>query len=166
MFAANPGPWTGHDYDALAAEVTALVADSGPPDPLPGATDLIAAAHRLGVPVAVVTSAGPAWTTRAIEGPLGADRTGSTWSSPPPTWSTASPTRPATGWPANASASTPRPRSPSRTPRPAYAPPSPPVSARSSASPPPTTEAELSDAGAARVLPDLTDLAIAAGGAR
>ncbi len=72
VFAANPGPWTGHDYDALAAEVTALVADSGPPLPLPGATDLIAAAHRLGVPVAVVTSAGPAWTTRAIEGPLGA----------------------------------------------------------------------------------------------
>ena len=72
VFAANPGPWTGHDFDALAAEVTALVADSGPPEPLPGAAELIEAAHRHGVPVAVVTSAGPAWTTRAIEGPLGA----------------------------------------------------------------------------------------------
>ena len=70
VFAVTPGPWTGHDYDALAAEVTALVVDSGPPEPLPGATALIAAAHRLGVPVAVVTSAGPAWTTRAVEGPL------------------------------------------------------------------------------------------------
>jgi len=72
VFAVTPGPWTGHDYDALAAEVTALVADSGPPDPLPGAAELIAAAHRAGVPVAVVTSAGPDWTTRAIEGPLDA----------------------------------------------------------------------------------------------
>ena len=37
---------------------------------MPGATALIAAAHRLGVPVAVVTSAGPAWTHQAIDGPL------------------------------------------------------------------------------------------------
>jgi sugar-phosphatase len=72
VFAVLPGPWTGHDYDALADEVTAFVADSGPPEPLPGAAELIAAAHRHGVPVAVVTSAGPAWTTRAIEGPLDA----------------------------------------------------------------------------------------------
>ena len=70
VFAVIPGPWTGHDYDALADEVTAFVAESGPPEPLPGAAELIAAAHRHGVPVAVVTSAGPAWTTRAIEGPL------------------------------------------------------------------------------------------------
>jgi sugar-phosphatase len=72
VFAANDGPWTGHDFDELADEVTALVAESGPPEALPGASELIAAAHRLGVPVAVVTSAGPAWTRRAIEGPLDA----------------------------------------------------------------------------------------------
>ncbi len=70
VFAADPGPWTGLDPDALAAEVTALVDESGAPDPVPGATALIEAAHRHGVPVAVVTSAGPAWTTRAIDGPL------------------------------------------------------------------------------------------------
>ena len=68
VFAAEPGPWTGHDFDALAAEVTALV--DGSPEPVPGATALIGAAHRLGVPVAVVTSAGPAWTQQAIDGPL------------------------------------------------------------------------------------------------
>ena len=70
VFAAEPGPWAGHDLDALAAEVTALVDVSGAPEPVPGATSLIEAAHRLGVPVAVVTSAGPAWTHQAIEGPL------------------------------------------------------------------------------------------------
>ena len=70
VFAAEPGPWAGHDLDALAAEVTALVDVSGSPDPVAGATALIAAAHRLGVPVAVVTSAGPAWTHQAIDGPL------------------------------------------------------------------------------------------------
>jgi sugar-phosphatase len=72
VFAANPGPWTGHDYDALADEVTALVAEGAVPEEIPGAAALIAAAHRRGVPVAVVTSAGQAWTTRAIEGPLDA----------------------------------------------------------------------------------------------
>ncbi len=70
MFATEPGPWAGHDLDALAAEVTALVDVSGSPDPVAGATALIEAAHRLGVPVAVVTSAGPAWTHQAIDGPL------------------------------------------------------------------------------------------------
>ena len=70
VFATEPGPWAGHDLDALAAEVTALVDVSGSPDPVAGATALIEAAHRLGVPVAVVTSAGPAWTHQAIDGPL------------------------------------------------------------------------------------------------
>jgi sugar-phosphatase len=70
VFATEPGPWAGHDFDALAEEVTALVDVSGAPDPVAGATALIEAAHRLGVPVAVVTSAGPAWTHAAIDGPL------------------------------------------------------------------------------------------------
>jgi sugar-phosphatase len=69
VFATEPGPWTGHDFEALAAEVTALVADDAAPEPVPGAAALIATAGRVGVPVAVVTSAGPAWVRRA-EGPL------------------------------------------------------------------------------------------------
>ena len=69
VFATEPGPWTGHDLDALAAEVVALVDEDAAPEPVPGAAALFAAAGRIGVPVAVVTSAGPSWVRRA-EGPL------------------------------------------------------------------------------------------------
>jgi sugar-phosphatase len=65
VFATEPGPWTGHDVHALAAEVTALLDADRSPDPVPGAAALIAAAARTGVPVAVVTSAGPSWVRRA-----------------------------------------------------------------------------------------------------
>ena len=71
VFSAEPGPWTGLDLDALAAEVTAHAAAGDlAPDAVPGATALIEAAVAHGVPVAVVTSAGPAWVDLAIGGSL------------------------------------------------------------------------------------------------
>jgi sugar-phosphatase len=69
VFAVEPGPWTGHDVDALAAEVTALVDPAAEPEPLPGAAALIATAGEHGIAVAVVTSARHGWVRRA-QGPL------------------------------------------------------------------------------------------------
>ncbi|CAI9402567.1 HAD family hydrolase [Nocardioides sp. T2.26MG-1] len=72
VFAAEPGPWAGEDGHALAREVMALIDAAAMPDPVPGATELLAAAARRRVPVAIVTSAGPAWVRRLAGGTLAA----------------------------------------------------------------------------------------------
>jgi mannitol-1-/sugar-/sorbitol-6-phosphatase len=72
VFATEPGPWAGQDLAALAAEVGALIDPDAVPDPVPGAAALLAAASRLRIPVAVVTSAGPDWVRRSAAGHLAA----------------------------------------------------------------------------------------------
>jgi len=72
VFSVEAGPWTGLDPVALAREVMDLVHAGEEPEPIAGAAALIAAATRLDVPVAVVTSAGPDWVERAFGGSLGA----------------------------------------------------------------------------------------------
>jgi sugar-phosphatase len=66
VFAAEPGPWTGEDPDDLAREVIAFIPDDLP-TPVPGARDLLVGARASGVPLAIVTSAGPAWVERSLE---------------------------------------------------------------------------------------------------
>lgn len=66
VFTTLPGPWQDHDPVPLAHEVTGLVPRDVPPDEVPGAVDLVRAAAPLGVRVAIVTSAGPAWVQTAI----------------------------------------------------------------------------------------------------
>lgn len=70
VFATEPGPWTGEDLPALVLEVISHIDPEAVPDPVPGADALLAAGARLGVPVAIVTSAGPAWVRRIADGPL------------------------------------------------------------------------------------------------
>ena len=70
VFVSTPGPWTGEDPVALGAEVLALIDPDAVPEPLPGADDLLAEAARRGIPVAIVTSAGPEWVRRSAGGPL------------------------------------------------------------------------------------------------
>ena len=71
VFPALPGPWQDHDPLPLALEVSALVPRDVPPDEVPGAIDLVRAAASLGVRVAIVTSAGPAWVQTAAGDGLG-----------------------------------------------------------------------------------------------
>jgi sugar-phosphatase len=66
VFAVEPGPWSGLDPAALAREVVPFVPDD-PPTPVPGARDLLVAARAAGVPLAIVTSAGPDWVARSLE---------------------------------------------------------------------------------------------------
>ncbi|MCW2797351.1 HAD family phosphatase [Nocardioides sp.] len=70
VFAVEPGPWRGHDPEALAAAIMELVHHGVDPEPVDGAAELFRAADRCGVPVAVVTSAGPRWVARAVGGAL------------------------------------------------------------------------------------------------
>lgn len=65
VFAREPGPWTGEDPVALTREVLPFVPDESP-EPVPGARDLLLAARSRGLPVAIVTSAGPAWVERSV----------------------------------------------------------------------------------------------------
>ena len=70
VFATEPGPWAGHDPVRLHAAVLPFV----PPDAavaVPGARELLRAAAEQGVPVAIVTSAGPAWVERSLTESLG-----------------------------------------------------------------------------------------------
>ena len=71
VFATEPGPWTGLDPDELAAEVTAFVPEGAFPEPVPGARELVLAAELLGIPVGLVTSAGPAWVSLTLGRVLG-----------------------------------------------------------------------------------------------
>lgn len=66
VFAVEPGPWSGEDPDDLARQVVAFIPDE-PPTPVPGARDLLVGASASGVPLAIVTSAGPAWVERSLE---------------------------------------------------------------------------------------------------
>jgi sugar-phosphatase len=70
VFATVPGPWTGLDPQALHAEALPFVPPD-PPVPVPGAVALLDAARDARVPVAVVTSAGPAWVERSLTDGLG-----------------------------------------------------------------------------------------------
>ena len=75
VFAVEPGPWSGLDPTELAREVVAFIPDE-PPTAVPGARDLVVAARENGVPVAIVTSAGPAWVERSLVEALGLDLAG------------------------------------------------------------------------------------------
>jgi beta-phosphoglucomutase-like phosphatase (HAD superfamily) len=66
VFVVEPGPWAGHDPEALAREVMAFVHAGEDPGAIAGAVELLEAAAREDVPVAVVTSAGPDWVDRAV----------------------------------------------------------------------------------------------------
>lgn len=65
VFAVEPGPWAGLDPDALKREVLPFIPDEAAVA-IPGARELVLAAREAGVPVAVVTSAGPAWVERSL----------------------------------------------------------------------------------------------------
>jgi sugar-phosphatase len=65
------GPWRDHDPVAIAREVGGLVPRDVPPGGVPGAPGLLRAAGAAGVPVAIVTSAGPAWVEQAVGEGLG-----------------------------------------------------------------------------------------------
>jgi sugar-phosphatase len=76
VFATEPGPWAGHDPVELLAEVLPFV-PTDPPAEVPGARALLRAARAAGVPVAIVTSAGPPWVARCLaetlDAPSGVD---------------------------------------------------------------------------------------------
>lgn len=66
VFSTEPGPWSGEDPDELARQVVAFIPDE-PPTPVPGARDLLVGARAAGVPLAIVTSAGPDWVARSLD---------------------------------------------------------------------------------------------------
>jgi sugar-phosphatase len=61
VFVSEPGPWSGADPGELSAAIVAMVPTDASPEPIGGARVLIESAAAAGVPVAVVTSAGPDW---------------------------------------------------------------------------------------------------------
>ncbi len=65
VFAAEPGPWSGHDPQAVLEEVLAHVPDEDP-EPVAGARELVLASRSAGTPTAIVTSAGPPWVERSL----------------------------------------------------------------------------------------------------
>lgn len=65
VFAIEAGPWSGLDPVALKREVVSFIPDEAALA-VPGARDLVLAAGESGVPVAIVTSAGPAWVQRSL----------------------------------------------------------------------------------------------------
>lgn len=71
VFAALDGPWRGEDPVTLTAAVIAelerLVAAGARPGPVPGAVETLAAGRRLGLPMAVVTSAAHPWADVVLE---------------------------------------------------------------------------------------------------
>ncbi len=71
VFAVEPGPWSEHDPHELAAEVHDRIPHDATPEPVPGAHDLVHAAGAAGIPVAIVTSARPAWVALAVGEGLG-----------------------------------------------------------------------------------------------
>lgn len=76
VFADLPGPWTGEDPHALTESVLqTLAAMTVRAEPVAGAARLLAACSRLGLPVAVVTSARREWALGALR-LLGAGDTG------------------------------------------------------------------------------------------
>ncbi len=65
VFATEPGPWAGLDPAEVLAGVLAHVPDEAARAVL-GARELVVAARAAGVPVAIVTSARPAWVRRSL----------------------------------------------------------------------------------------------------
>lgn len=70
VFATEPGPWAGLDPMAVLEGVLRHVPDEAAAA-LPGARELIEAARVRGTPLAIVTSAGPAWVERSLVESLG-----------------------------------------------------------------------------------------------
>ncbi len=67
VLAAVPGPWTGRNLRAIQAEMTAHARTLGHAvETVPGAAALVRRVTDAGVPVAVVTSAGPAWAEEVL----------------------------------------------------------------------------------------------------
>lgn len=66
VFATVPGPWSEEDPTTLHEAVVSFFPAEATPEPVPGAHELVDAAVSAGVPLAVVTSAGPEWVARAL----------------------------------------------------------------------------------------------------
>ena len=132
VFRTVDGPWSGEDPDALLAEIVALEPHRRLPEPVAGAAEAIAWARG---------GRHPARAGHVRQRPGGRSRCSSrsaasrpsTPASPATTSRRASPTRPATRWPAGGSAWMPVRRRPARTPPTACARPRAPGWARSSA---------------------------------
>lgn len=71
VFATEPGPWAGLDPVLLHAAVLPFVPPDAPAA-VPGARDLLRLARDVDLPVAIVTSAGPAWVELSLAQALGA----------------------------------------------------------------------------------------------
>ena len=72
VLAAVPGPWTGRNLRAISAEMMAHAQTLGHAvEAVPGAEALILQVTDAGLPVAVVTSAGPAWAEDVLAQVLG-----------------------------------------------------------------------------------------------
>ena len=72
VLAAVPGPWTGRNLRAIQAEMMAHAQTLGHVvETVPGAATLIRRVADAGVPVAVVTSAGPPWAEEVLGRVLG-----------------------------------------------------------------------------------------------
>jgi sugar-phosphatase len=72
VLAAVPGPWTGRDLRAIAAEMMAHAQTLGHAvETVPGSAALVRTVTDAGLPVAVVTSAGPAWAEEVLGPVLG-----------------------------------------------------------------------------------------------
>lgn len=71
VFPTLDGPWRGEDPVSLTTAVLAtlaeMVAEGERPVEVPGASRVLAAAARAGLPTAVVTSARREWTARVLE---------------------------------------------------------------------------------------------------
>jgi sugar-phosphatase len=68
VFATLEGPWSGEDPVVLTAGVLDALRDSSMrPSPVAGGADLIAACGRVGLPVAVVTSARREWVQTVLD---------------------------------------------------------------------------------------------------
>ncbi len=70
VFATVPGPWSHEDPAEVHAGVVSFFPTDAVPTEIPGARELVLAAARASVPMAIVTSAGPAWVRRAVGGAL------------------------------------------------------------------------------------------------
>lgn len=72
VLAAVPGPWSGRDLGAIQAEMMAHAQTLGHAvETVPGAAELIRRVTDARLPVAVVTSAGPAWAEEVLGPVLG-----------------------------------------------------------------------------------------------
>jgi sugar-phosphatase len=72
VLAAEPGPWSGHDLDAITEKMVAHASTLGHMvAPVPGAAALIRRAAAAGMPIAVVTSARRGWAGEVLGRVLG-----------------------------------------------------------------------------------------------